>query len=59
MKKKIALVAAAGLLTTATLVAATSVHTGKKPTDSKAVKTTAVAKEKKAECNRARTHCFD
>jgi len=58
MKKKVALIAAAGLLTTATLVAATSVNTGKKPADGKAVKTT-VAKEKKSTCNRERTHCFD
>jgi hypothetical protein len=58
MKKKAILIAAAGLLTTATIVAATSVNTGKKPSDSKAVKT-AVANEKEAGCNRARTHCFD
>jgi hypothetical protein len=56
--KKAFLIAAAGLLTTATIVAATSVNTGKKPSDSKAVKT-AVANEKEAGCNRARTHCFD
>jgi hypothetical protein len=58
MKKKIALIAAASLLTTATIVAATSVNTGKKPTDSKAAKT-AVEKEKKAKCRYERTHCFD
>jgi len=58
MKKKVALIAAAGLLTTATLIAATSINTGKKPTDGKAVKT-AVAKEKKSSCNHERTHCFD
>lgn len=56
MKKKAFLIAAAGLLTTATIVAATSVNTGKKPAG-KAVKT-GVA-EKKAGCNRERTHCFD
>jgi hypothetical protein len=57
MRKKIALIAAAGLLTTATIVTATTVSTGKKPAG-KAVKTE-VAKEKKSQCNRARTHCFD
>jgi hypothetical protein len=49
------LIAAAGLLTTATIVAATTVNTGKKPTDGKALKT-AAAKERKT-CER--THCFD
>lgn len=58
MKKKIVLIAAAGLLTTATIVAATSVNTGKKRPDGKAVKTE-VVKEKKTTCNRERTHCFD
>ena len=58
MKKKLILVAAAGLLTTATIVTATSVYTGKKPTDGKAVKKE-MAKEKKSDCNRERTHCFD
>jgi hypothetical protein len=57
MRKKIALIAAAGLLTTATIVTATTVSTGKKPA-SKAVKTE-VAKEKKSQCNRERTRCFD
>jgi uncharacterized protein YycO len=58
MKKKVALIAAAGLLATATIVAATSVNTGKKPTNGKAVKTE-VAKEKKSKCSYDRTHCFD
>jgi hypothetical protein len=58
MKKKAFLIAAAGLLTTATIVAATSVNNGKKPADSKATKT-AVAKEKKSKCSYERTHCFD
>jgi hypothetical protein len=53
--KKVALIAAAGLLTTATIVAATTINTSKKPTDGKVVKT-AVAKERKS-CER--THCFD
>jgi len=56
MKKKILLIATAGLLTTATIVAATTVNSGKKPTGN-AVKTE-VAKAKKS-CNRERTHCFD
>lgn len=58
MKKKVALIAAASLLTTATIVAATSVNTGKKPADGKAVKT-AVDKDKKSKCRYERTHCFD
>ena len=52
MTKKVILIAAAGLLTTATLIAATTVHNGK------AVKT-AVTKDKKTDFNRERTHCFD
>ena len=51
--KKIVLVAAAGLLTTATIIAA-SVNTGKKPETKKEVK-----KEVKKDCSKAkRTHCF-
>ena len=57
MRKKILLMAAAGLLTTATIIAAT-VSTGKNSTDGK-VEKSAVAKEKKSEFNRERTHCFD
>lgn len=58
MKKKIALVATAAFLTTATIVAATTVNGGKKSATAKAVKTS-VANEKKSTCNRERTHCFD
>ena len=53
MKKKVAMIAATVLFTTATIVAATSVNNGKKPVK------TAVAKEKKARCTYERTHCFD
>ena len=58
MKKKIVLIATAGFLTTATIVAATTASNVKKPVNGKAVKTE-VAKEKKSECSRMRTHCFD
>lgn len=51
--KKIVLVAAAGFLTTATLIAA-SVSTGKKQETKKEIK-----KENKKDCSKAkRTHCF-